>query len=115
MEEELGEDLICGGIGEKLNRGDATENERFGEDERGEKKRNGGGGGVLEVALREVVNPRMKGGDGDGVAGTGSPDFGVDREELRRRRMVMRLRLRLRVRQRARARVTLRIGRHFGI
>lgn len=111
MEEELGEDLICGGIGEKLNRGDATENERLGEDERGEKKRNGGGGGVLEVALREVVNPRMKGGDGDGVAGTGSPDFGVDREELRRRRMVMRLRVRLR----ARAGVTLRIGRHFGI
>jgi hypothetical protein len=112
LEEELDEDLICGGIGEELNRGDATENERFGEDERGEKKRNGGGGGVLEVALREVVNPRMKGGDGDGVAGTGSPDFGVDREELRRRGV---MRLRLRVRLRARARVTLRIGRHFGI
>lgn len=113
MEEELGKDLVCSGIGEELNRGDATENERLGEDKRGEKKRNGGGGGVLEVALREVVDPRMEGGDGDGVAGTGSPDFGVDREELRRRRMVMRLILRLRLR--ARARVTLRIGRHFGI
>lgn len=111
MEEELGEDLVGGGIGEELDGGDATENERLGEDKRGEKKRKGGGGGVLEVALREVVDPRMEGGDGDGVAGAGSPDFGVDREELRRRRMVMRLRVRLR----AGARVTLRIGRHFGI
>lgn len=111
MEEEFGEDLICGGIGEELNCGDAAENERLGEDKRREKKRNGGRGGVLEMALREVVDPRMKGGDGDGVAGAGSPDFWVDREELRRRRMVMRLRVRVR----ARARVTLRIGRHFGI
>lgn len=41
---------------------------------------------MLVVALREVVNRRMEGVHGEGVAGAGSPYFGVDREELGRRR-----------------------------
>lgn len=55
---------------------------------------------MFEVALGEVVNPSMEGGDGDGVAGAGSPDFGVDGDELQGRR------------RRVGVRETLRIGRH---
>lgn len=50
--------------------------------ERTRGERRSGVGGVFEVALGEVVNPSMEGGDGDGVAGIGSPDFGVDGDEL---------------------------------
>lgn len=102
-EKELGEDLVGCGIGDEMDGGDAAKNERLGEDERGEEER-GGGGGLLEVALREVVNPRMEDGNLYGVSGTGSPDFGVDRT-------VGRVRVRVRVVMRRR----MRRRRHFGV
>lgn len=35
-------------------------------------------GSLLEVALGEIVNPRMEARDLDGGSGTGAPDFRVD-------------------------------------
>lgn len=80
VEGEFGENLVGVWIGEELNGGDAGENEGSGEDVRGEALRLGRS--LLEMALREIVNPRMENGDLNGVAGACSPDFGVERVRL---------------------------------
>ena len=90
MEEEPGENLVGNRISEEINGGDSARNERPGENGRGEKSRRRRG--LLHVALREVVNPRINDGDLDGGASTGSPDFGVEAAEIARRRRWVRLR-----------------------
>lgn len=77
VEEEFGENLVGEGIGEELNGGDAAEDVGSGTEERGEVLRRGRS--LVEMALREIVNPRIDGGDLDGGSGTCSPDFGVKR------------------------------------
>lgn len=80
MEEEFGENLVGERIGEELNGGDAAEDVGSGAEERGEVFRRGRS--LVEMALREIVNPRIHGGDLNGGSGTGSPDFGVKRVRL---------------------------------
>ena len=48
MEEDLGLDLVGGGIGEEIHSGDVAKNEWLGEEKRRETNHWGGGGGVLE-------------------------------------------------------------------
>lgn len=80
-EEDAGEDLVGLGAGEVLDGEDAAVDRRMGRDERGEQGR---GGGLLGVALGEVVNPRIGGGDLDRIPGAGPPDCGVHLPELSR-------------------------------
>ena len=88
IEEELGKDLVGQGIGEELDGGDAAEDEGEGAEERVEVVMvvvNGRREGLFQVALWEVVNPRMHGGDLDCGTGARAPDFGVQTSRLRRR------------------------------
>ena len=63
MEEEPGENLVGNWISEEINGGDSAKNERPRENVRGEKSQRRRG--LLHVALREVVNPRINDGDLD--------------------------------------------------
>jgi len=81
-EEELSEDLVGERIGEEIEGGHVAGDEGKRAEERVEVMR---GRGVLQVALGEVVNPRMELGDLHGGAGACPPDFGVDAAGLRRR------------------------------
>ena len=84
VDKELGEDLVGVGVGEEVDGGDAAGNDGPGVDERGEVARRGRG--LVDVALREVVNPRMQHWGLDRDASAGPPDFGGDRAGLRRLR-----------------------------
>lgn len=83
LENEFRVDLVGDWIGEEVDVRYPAENGGPGEDERGEE--GGPRGGLLHVALGEVVNPRMDGGDLNGVSGTGAPDFGVEPARIGRR------------------------------
>lgn len=65
-EADSGEDLVGVGVGEEGDGGHAAEDHRAGGDERGEE---GGVRGLLGVALGEVVDGGVDGGDMDGGAG----------------------------------------------
>lgn len=83
VKNQLRENLVGERIGEELNRFDAAENGGFRKKERGEVSWSGRG--LIEVSLREVVNPRMEGGDLHGGSGADKPECRVENTRLRRR------------------------------
>ena len=83
MENEFCVDLVGDWISAEVDGRNLEGNGGPGEDERGEE--GGARRGLLHVALREVVNPRMDGGDLDGVSGAGAPYSGVETARIGRR------------------------------
>lgn len=72
FEKNFSKDLVGERIAEKLDVRDGTRNDRLGERDSDGRTR------LLHVALGEVVNPRVWGGDLNGGASTSAPDSRVD-------------------------------------
>lgn len=71
IKNDFGEDLVGYRVGEELDVSDEARDERF-RDGEGNRR-----AGLLHVPLREVVYPRIDGGNLDGGARTSAPDAGV--------------------------------------
>ena len=83
LENEFRVDVVGDWISAEVDGRNPAENDGLGEDEREEE--GGARRGLLHVALWEVVNPRMDGGDLDGVSGVGAPYSGVETARIGRR------------------------------